>query len=283
MFFDKKNVYFIAEIGINHNGDINIAKKLIDAAFSIGWDCVKFQKRNPEKSVPEEQKNIKKDTPWGSMTYLEYKKKIEFGLNEYNIINEYCNQENSKIDWTISLWDEDSSEFTKNFDLPFVKIPSAHLTNMPLLQSAVSLKKPILLSTGMSTLEEVDEIVNFLERQKVDYALMHCNSSYPTPPEELNLSLIPFLKKRYNCIVGYSGHEYNLEPTIVAITFGAEIVERHITLDHNMWGTDHSSSLEIDGMEKLYNRAKDIKKMIGFPNKKVTNSEISVRKKLRGY
>ena len=134
----------------------------------------------------------------------------------------------------------------------------------------------------MSTLEEIDKSVNMLERKKADYALMHCNSSYPTPIDELNLSLIPFLKQRYNCIVGYSGHEYNIEPTVVAISLGAEIVERHITLDHNMWGTDQSSSLEIDGMNKLYNRAKDIKKMIGQPKKIVTKSEIDIRKKLRG-
>ena len=283
MYFDKKNIYFIAEIGINHNGDINIAKKLINAARTIGWDCVKFQKRNPDKSVPEEQKSLKKATPWGEMTYLEYKKKIEFGFEEYKIINKYCNEHESKIDWTISVWDEDSAEFSRNFDLPFLKIPSAHLTNIPLLESVANFNQPILLSTGMSTLEEVDETVNFFERKKIDYALMHCNSSYPTPVDELNLSLIPFFKKRYNCIIGYSGHEYNLQPTTVAITLGAQIIERHITLDHNMWGTDQSSSLEVDGMEKLYNRSKDIKKIIGVPEKKVTKSEIEVRKKLRGY
>ena len=282
MFFDNKNVYFIAEIGINHNGDINIAKKLIDAAYAIGWDCVKFQKRNPEKSVPENQKKVMKETPWGIMSYLDYKKKIEFNISHYKEINKYCSEKNPKIDWTISVWDIDSADFSKEFDLPFIKIPSAHLNNISLLEHLIDLKKTILLSTGMSTLEEIDKSVNMLERKKADYALMHCNSSYPTPIDELNLSLIPFLKQRYNCIVGYSGHEYNIEPTVVAISLGAEIVERHITLDHNMWGTDQSSSLEIDGMNKLYNRAKDIKKMIGQPKKIVTKSEIDIRKKLRG-
>lgn len=282
MFFDKKKVYFIAEIGINHNGDVNIAKKLIDASFAIGWDCVKFQKRNPDVSVPDHQKNVIRDTPWGSMTYLEYKKKIEFNLEQYREIDNYCNTKNPKIDWSLSVWDIDSANFSKEFDLPFIKIPSAHLNNIPLLDYLTNINKPILLSTGMSTLDEIDESVNLFESKKVDYALMHCNSSYPTPMDELNLSLIPFLKNRYNCIVGYSGHEYNLEPTIVAITLGAQIVERHITLDHNMWGTDHSSSLEIDGMDKLFNRAKDIKRMIGKPDKKVTKSEVEIRKKLRG-
>ncbi len=282
MFFDKENVYFIAEIGINHNGDINIAKKLIDAAFAIGWDCVKFQKRNPEKAVPENQKKIIRDTPWGSMTYLDYKKKIEFNLSEYKEIEKYCNEKKPKIDWTLSVWDIDSVKFTNNFELPFIKIPSAHLNNMPLLDYLTNIDKPILLSTGMSTLDEIDASIDLLEQKKADYAIMHCNSSYPSPIDELNLSLIPFLKNRYNCIVGYSGHEYNLEPTIVAIALGAQIVERHITLDHKMWGTDQSSSLEIDGMDKLFNRAKDIKKMIGIPEKKVTKSEIQIRKKLRG-
>ncbi len=282
MFFDKKNVYFIAEIGINHNGDVNIAKKLIDAAFAIGWDCVKFQKRNPDQSVPDHQKNIIKETPWGSLTYLDYKKRIEFNLSDYNEIDKYCNEKKPKIDWTLSVWDLDSIKFIKNFDLPFIKIPSAHLNNIPLLDKLIEIDKPILLSTGMSTLDEIDESINLLKRKNADFAIMHCNSSYPTPIDELNLSLIPFLKKRYDCIVGYSGHEYNLEPTIVAITLGAQLVERHITLDHTMWGTDQSSSLEIDGMDKLYNRAKDIKTMIGKPQKKVTKSEIEIRKKLRG-
>lgn len=273
--------YIIAEIGINHNGDMQIAKKLIDAANACLWNCVKFQKREPEIAVPEEQKNVIRDTPWGKMTYLEYKKKIEFGKKEYDYIDKYCKEK--PIAWTASPWDIPSLEFLLEYDLPFIKIASASNANRNLLKLACESKKPLLVSTGMSSLEEVDETVNFLEKYSSgNYILMHTNSAYPTPASELNLRMITTLKKRYNCLVGYSGHEMDLEPTVVAVSLGAKVIERHITLDHNMWGTDQAASLSVTAMSMLQGRMKEILLMLGDGKKNITESEKEVRKKLRG-
>jgi len=272
--------YLIAEIGINHNGDLNVAKKLIDAAHACSWDCVKFQKRNPDISVPEHQKNEPKDTPWGKMTYLEYKKKIEFEKKEYDQIARYCSYK--PIDWTVSVWDLDSLNFIKKYDIPFIKIPSAHLTNHKLLKASAPTGIPIVASTGMSTLKEVDEAVAVLKKHASQFVLMHCNSSYPSKLEELNLKVIPALKKRYKCPVGYSGHEYGLDSTSTAVALGASIVERHITLDRNMWGTDQASSVEPQGMDKLYKQIRSVQHYLGDGKKKVYESELSSRKKLRG-
>ena len=234
--------YIIAEIGINHNGDLQIAKKLIDAANACLWNCVKFQKREPDIAVPEAQKNVMRDTPWGQMTYLEYKKKIEFGKEEYDYIDAYCKEK--PIAWTASPWDIPSLEFLLEYDLPFLKIASASNANEDLLKKACESKKTLIVSTGMSTWEELDKTVSFLERySEGNYILMHTNSAYPAPASELNLRMITALKKRYNCIVGYSGHEIDLEPSVVAVSLGAKVIERHVTLDHNMWGTDQAASL----------------------------------------
>jgi len=280
-FKNLKNPYLIAEIGINHNGDLNVVKKLIDAAHACSWDCVKFQKRNPDISVPEHQKNEPKDTPWGKMTYLEYKKKIEFEKKEYDQIARYCSYK--PIDWTVSVWDLDSLNFIKKYDIPFIKIPSAHLTNHKLLKASAQTGVPIVASTGMSTLKEVDEAVAILKKHASQFVLMHCNSSYPAKLDELNLKVIPALKKRYKCLVGYSGHEYGLDSTSTAVAFGASIVERHITLDHSMWGTDQASSIEPQGMDKLYKQIVSIQRYLGNGKKKVYESELPSRKKLRGY
>ncbi len=275
-------VFMIAEIGINHNGSLDVAKKLIDAAFACNWHCVKFQKRSPELCVPEDQKNILKDTPWGKITYLEYKCKIEFNHNEYSYINKYCKEK--PIFWTASVWDIPSLEFVISYDVPFIKIPSAKLTEHELLKVASQSGKPVILSTGMSTVEEVDKAVEILEKHsKGDYVLMHTNSAYPAPIEELNLSVINYLRDRYKCIVGYSGHEYSLEPSVIAVSMGAKIIERHITLNHNMWGSDHAASLEVHAMDMLHKRIKEIKSIIGDGVKKVTEAELASRKKLRGY
>lgn len=275
-------VFMIAEIGINHNGSLDVAKKLIDAAFACNWHCVKFQKRSPELCVPEDQKNILKDTPWGKITYLEYKCKIEFNHNEYSYINKYCKEK--PIFWTASVWDIPSLEFVISYDVPFIKIPSAKLTEHELLKVASQSGKPVILSTGMSTVEEVDKAVEILEKHsKGDYVLMHTNSAYPAPIEELNLSVINYLRDRYKCIVGYSGHEYGLEPSVIAVSMGAKIIERHITLNHNMWGSDHAASLEVHAMDMLHKRIKEIKSIIGDGVKKVTEAELASRKKLRGY
>lgn len=280
-FKNLKEPYFIAEIGINHNGDLQIAKKLIDAAFACNWDCVKFQKREPDICVPEHQKNQEKDTPWGKMTYLEYKKQIEFGKKEYDYIDKYCKEK--LIDWTASVWDLPSLDFINQYDIPFIKIPSAKITEKELLLRACKTGKPILLSTGMSTLEEIDEAVEILRKNASEFAIMHCNSAYPAPHAELNLNCIKTLKDRYDCVVGYSGHEYDPEPSVYAAILGAKIIERHITLNHDMWGTDQRASLEITGIDILRRRILVTDKVLGDGKKIITKSEEPIRKKLRGF
>ncbi len=276
---DMNEPYLIAEIGINHNGDMNIAKKLIDAAYLFSWDCAKFQKRNPNICVPEHQKGVIRNTPWGRMTYLEYKYKMEFGKKEYDYIKKYCGQK--PIDWTASVWDLDSLEFILQYDVPFIKVPSAHITNLDLIKKVSESGVPLLLSTGMSNWEIVDNAVNIIEKAKSKYALLHCNSSYPAPIDQLNLNNIPAMIERYDCPIGYSGHEYDLEPSAVAVVLGATIIERHITVDHNMWGTDHKSSIEIPAMDSLQKRLYNINKMLGSREKNISESEKSIIKKLR--
>lgn len=271
--------YFIGEIGINHNGDMQIAKKLIDAVFACDWDCAKFQKRNPDICVPESQKKVMRDTPWGRMTYLDYKYKIEFGKKEYDLINNYCTEK--PLDWTASVWDLDSLSFILDYDVPFIKIPSALLTDLALLKEAALTDIPLIVSTGMSTFEEIDQAVNLITKYGNRPVLMHTNSSYPTPPDEINLNLIPVLKNRYNCIVGYSGHEYDLEPSVIAVALGAQIIERHITLSHEMWGTDQKASLEVHAMDLLRKRIRDIRTILGSKEKEITLSELPIREKLR--
>ncbi|MDA7679706.1 N-acetylneuraminate synthase family protein [bacterium] len=272
--------YLIAEIGINHNGDLNIARKLMDAVNACGWDCAKFQKREPDVCVPENQKNIPRETPWGKMTYIEYKHKIEFGEKEYNEIKGYC--EAKPIDWSLSVWDLQSLDFVSKYNLPFIKIPSAHLTNLELIKAVAESKTDCILSTGMSDWKMIDNAVEILERYNANYALMHCNSSYPAPHHEINLALIPEMANRYNCTIGYSGHEFDLEPTVLAVSMGAKIIERHVTLDHNMWGTDHKSSLEVHAMDLLAKRITGIKAIIGDNKKIITESEKEIMIKLRG-
>ena len=279
---DGQPVYMIAEIGLNHNGDIQIAKKLIDAVFATNWDCAKFQKRTPSICVPEHQKNVMRDTPWGRITYLAYRYKVEFEKDQYDTIDRYCSEK--PIAWSASVWDLKSLEFIMQYDVPFIKIPSAKLMEQECLIEASKLGKPIILSTGMSTVAETDAAVEILEKHaKAGYVLMHTNSVYPTPPEDLNLRVISFLKERYGCVVGYSGHEYDLEPTVIAASLGASVIERHVTLDHSMWGSDHFASLEVHGMDLLLKRIKNIDIILGDGIKNVTEKEAEVRKKLRGY
>ncbi len=282
MVGDQQPVYMIAEIGLNHNGDLQIAKKLTDAAFATDWDCVKFQKRTPEICVPEPQKNVMRDTPWGRMTYLEYRYRVEFEKEQYDYIDRYCREK--PIAWSASIWDLKSLEFLLQYDVPFIKIPSAKLTEHEFLEESAKSGKPVILSTGMSTTEEIDNAVEILERHaKGNYVLMHTNSSYPAPPEELNLRVINFLKERYHCIIGYSGHEFDLEPSVIAVSLGASLIERHVTLDHNMWGSDHFASLEVHAMDMLRKRIKNMVDILGDGVKKLTENELQVRKKLRGY
>ena len=271
--------YLIGEIGINHNGHLNIAKKLIDAVNACGWDCAKFQKRTPDICVPEKQKQIIKDTPWGKMTYIQYKHKIEFGKKEYDYIDHYCREK--PLDWTASVWDIESLNFILQYNVPFIKIPSAMITDTELLSEIAKTKITIIMSTGMSNINEIDNAINIIEKYGVKPIIMHTNSSYPTPLEELNLNLIPFLNKRYNCIIGYSGHEINLTPSVIAVSLGAKVIERHITLSHKMWGTDQKASLEILAMDMLNKRISEVKTMLGKSEKQVTKSEIPIRNKLR--
>ncbi len=280
-----KKTYIIAEIGINHNGDLSIAKKLIDIAAAAGCDAVKFQKRDPNVCVPEHQKNVMKDTPWGSMTYLDYKHRTEFGETCYNEIDKYCKER--KIRWSASPWDLGSLEFLLKYDLLFIKIPSAMLTNRALLEGCLSSGKKVILSTGMSTEDEISEAVSFLEeritvKSKSSFAILHCNSTYPAPLEELNLSCIKTLKEKYGCEVGYSGHEFRLGTSVAAVYLGASIIERHVTLDRSMWGSDHLSSLEPQGLFKLVSGIRELEKAYGNGIIRVTESEKPVRKKLRG-
>ena len=279
-FNNLEAVYFIGEIGINHNGDLQVAKKLIDAVHACNWDCAKFQKRSPDICVPENQKLIPRETPWGTMSYIDYKHRVEFEKKEYDYIKSYC--EEKPVDWSASVWDLNSLKFLMQYDIPFIKIPSAMMTNEELVVETAKTKKPIIISTGMSSLKEVDSAVDILTRHSDNFILMHTNSSYPTPKDELNLAVIPMLKKRYGCVIGYSGHEKDLEPTVIAVALGAKVIERHITLSHDMWGTDQKASLEVVAMDMLYKRIKDIDLIIGSDQKVVTKSEVKVREKLRG-
>ena len=278
---DSEPVYLIAEIGINHNGDLQIAKKLIDAAWATGWDCAKFQKRTPDICVPEGQKSIIKQTPWGEITYLEYKKRIELTKNDYDCIEQYCVQK--PIVWTASVWDLPSLNFILSYDVPFIKIPSAKIIDYDLLKESALSEKTLIVSTGMSTLVEVDKAVEILEKYtSKNYILMHVNSTYPAKIHDLNLNMIKVLKNRYDCLVGYSGHEYELMPSVMAPIYGACVIERHVTLDHTMWGTDQAASLEVRGMDLLSKRIHEVKLIAGDGIKNITCGEMEIRKKLRG-
>ena len=272
--------YIIAEIGINHNGSLDTAKKLIDIAAVSGCDAVKFQKRNPDVCVPEHQKDVPRDTPWGTMSYLEYKYRMEFGKQEYDQIDEYCRQK--EIAWSASPWDMDSLQFLEDYNLPFIKMPSAMLTNEELMRGAARTGKKVIFSCGMSTLDETDLAVQWMREENAEFALLHCNSTYPAPLEDLNLKCIQTLKQRYDCEVGYSGHEFRLGTTVAAVYLGATILERHITLDRTMWGSDHLASVEPQGLIKLVKGVRELETAFGDGKKVVTEGELPIRLKLRG-
>ena len=270
-------VYVIAEIGINHNGDIEIAKQLMDVAVEAGCDAVKFQKRTPEICVPEEQKNIPRDTPWGMMTYFEYKERIEFGQSEFEQIDAYAKK--IGVDWFASPWDVPSVEFLEKFNVPCQKVASACLTDSELLAALDKTGTTTILSTGMSSIEEIDRAVSRLTH--VPLAIAQATSTYPAEPAELNLRTIQTFSEKYDVPVGYSGHERGLQVTIAAVALGATFIERHITLDRSMWGTDHSASLEPEGLKKLVRDIRIIELALGDGKKKVYDSEIPIRAKLR--
>ena len=273
--------YMIAEIGINHNGDIQIAKRLMDAAFACEWDCVKYQKRTPDIAVPEAQKSVQRDTPWGTMLYIDYKKRIEFEKKEYDEIDVYC--KSKPLDWTASPWDIPSLDFLLEYDVPFIKIPSALNMDKEMIKRACESGKPVIISEGMSELDEMDTTVGWLEDySNGDYIICHTNSSYPSPNNELNLRLINTMKKRYDCLVGYSGHESNLEPSVIAAVLGACVIERHVTLSHDMWGSDQKASLEVQAMSLLKKRIASSLETLGDGEKRLYDTELKKRKELRG-
>ena len=271
-------VFIIGEIGINHNGSLATAKRLIDGAVFADCDAVKFQKRTPELCVPYDQWTIERDTPWGRMTYIDYKHKIEFGRAEFAEINRYCRERN--ILWFASCWDEPSVEFMEQFDTPLYKVASASLTDHNLLRTMRATGKPVMLSTGMSEMWEIMEAVDILGVDNL--MLAHATSAYPCPVADLNLKMIPTLKRTFPRVpVGYSGHETGLAPTYAAVSLGATFVERHITLDRAMWGSDQAASVEVIGLHQMVRNIRDIEASLGDGVKRVYASEMKSREKLR--
>ena len=270
-------VYVIAEIGLNHNGEVKIAKQLIDAAALAGCDAVKFQKRTPELCVPAEQRNIERETPWGIMTYMDYRYRVEFGEKEFAEIDRYCKDKG--IAWFASCWDEPSIDFIDRFDPPCYKVASASLTDDALLKHTSATGRPMIISTGMSTVEEIDDAVALLSPKRL--LIAHATSTYPCQPDELNLRMIGTLKAKYDCPIGYSGHEVGLQTTLAAVALGACFVERHITLDRAMWGSDQAASVEPAGFHRLVRDIRVIEKAMGDGVKRVYESELPIRKKLR--
>jgi len=278
MVGDGHPVFIIAEIGINHNGSLDIAKKLIQGAKAAGADAVKFQKRTPEICVPKDQWNIERDTPWGRMTYIDYRYKVEFSKEDYAVIDKFCEEKN--IIWFASCWDEEAVDFIGQFDVPIYKTASAILTDINLLQKHKTLSKPVMISTGMSTMEEIEEAVKIFKNK--NHLVAHSTSTYPCPNEELNLKMITTLREKYpDTPIGYSGHETGLAPTWAAVVLGASFVERHITLDRAMWGSDQAASVEVNGFNRLVRNIRDIEIALGDGIKKVYPSEMGARAKLR--
>ncbi|MEW9550262.1 N-acetylneuraminate synthase family protein [Nonomuraea sp. NPDC050783] len=274
---DGEPVYVIGEIGINHNGDLDLARRLIDVAAEAGCQAVKFQKRTPAICVPEEQKGQIRQTPWGEMTYLEYKERTEFGRDEYTQIAKYCDERG--LHWFASPWDVPSVEFLEEMDVLVHKVASASVADHELLRALAATGKPVILSTGMSTLSEIDAAVEILGTDKL--IMMHATSTYPLPPEEANLRTIITLKERYGVPVGYSGHERGLQISLAAVTLGAVCVERHITLDRTMWGSDHAASLEPSGLEHLVRDIRIIEQALGDGVKRVFPGEEAPKARLR--
>ena len=270
--------YFIAEIGINHNGDIDTATKLIDIAAEVGCDAVKFQKRTIDKVYTEDYLSGERESPWGT-TQREQKEGLEFGESEYDFIDQYCKQKG--IAWSASAWDVDSQKFLQNYDLPFNKIASAMLTHIPLLEEVASEKKHTFISTGMSTDDDIKTATEIFEKNECSYTLMHCVSTYPCEDQDCNVLGLATLRQKYKCDVGYSGHESGLFPTILAATLGASVVERHITLDKNMYGSDQSASLEPEELARLIGILSVIPPIMGTGEKTFSDAEKAVAEKLR--
>ncbi|MFC2133878.1 N-acetylneuraminate synthase family protein [Bacteroidota bacterium] len=275
---DNQPVYIIGEIGINHSGSLETAKKLIDGAALADLDAVKFQKRTPELCVPPDQWYIERDTPWGRMSYIEYRHKVEFNEEEYAEIDRYCKEK--KIDWFASAWDVEAVDFLEQFDPVVYKAASASLTDEELLTKMRSTGKPLMISTGMSTVEQVQHAMASIGHENL--LIAQSTSSYPCRLEELNLKVIQSYKDLFPGIpIGYSGHETGLAPTYAAVALGASFVERHITLDRAMWGSDQAASVEIQGVARMVRNIRDVEKALGDGNKRVYDSEKGSIIKLR--
>ena len=274
-----ERVFVIAEIGINHNGDMEIAKELIDGSVQAGCDAVKFQKRTLDLVYSKEYLESPRQSPWGK-TQRDQKKGLEFGREEYDEIDRYCSEKG--IEWFASAWDIESQKFIRQYDLKHNKIASAVLTNEGLLKEVASVKKYTFISTGMSTLDEIDFAVDLFKKYNCPFEIMHCNSTYPMKNEDANLNMILSLRKRYTCKIGYSGHEVGRIVTTSAAALGATSIERHITLDRTMYGSDQAASIEIPELCRLVTDIRTVEKALGNGEKILTEAEKEVRKKLRG-
>lgn len=271
----------IADVGINHNGDINIAKQLIKGAKDAGVDLVKFQKRSIEKCYTKEELDKPRESPWGT-TNRDQKLGLELSFEDYKEIDRYCKE--IGIEWFASAWDVESIQFLEQFNLNYNKIASARLCHCGIIDHVAKQKKYTYISTGMAEIEEIGRVVNTFRHYDCPFELMHCYSVYPANPEDLNLSMIPKLKQIFGCKVGYSGHEVGLTPSIVAVALGANSIERHITLNRSMYGSDQAASVEVQGFERLVSMIKEARITIGNDNKKIDEKEAKVRSKLwRNY
>ena len=275
---DGLPAYLIAEIGLNHNGSVELATQLIDVAADAGAQAVKFQKRTPEISTPEHMKSVPRETPWGEMSYLEYRHRVEFDREQYIEIGDHATMRG--LDWFASPWDVPAIDFLEELNVVAHKVASASVTDLELLRALAATGKPIILSTGMSTLEQIDAAVETLGTRNL--VMLHATSTYPLPPEEANIRMIETLRSRYPGVpVGYSGHERGLQISLAAVAIGAVAVERHITLDRAMWGSDHAASLEPTGFEHLVRDIRVIEQAMGDGIKRVFPGELAPQAKLR--
>ena len=277
--FKRKKTFLIAEAGINHSGSLKTAKELILLAKKYNFDAVKFQKRDLDVCIPKDQKNIMRETPWGHITYLEYKKKIELNYNHYKTLLNFS--KNLGIELFVSCWDLESLELMKPLKFKYNKIASAMITNLELLNAVAKERKKTFISTGMCNMEDIDKAVKIFKKYKCKFVLMHSVSIYPCEEKILNLNLIKTLKNKFKCEVGYSGHESTVSPSITAFFLGADYIERHITLDRASWGTDQAASLEATGMENLSSLLKKIPITLGDGKKRFLPGEKKVSKKMR--
>lgn len=273
-------VFVIGEIGINANGDVNIAKKLIDGAVKAGCDAVKFQKRTIDLVYTKEFLDSFRDSPWGK-TQRDQKEGLEFKKEDYDIINEYCKKKN--IEWFASAWDIEAQKFLRQYNLKYNKIASAMLVNLELLEEVAREGRYTFISTGMSSFEEIDKAVEIFRAKNCPFELMHTNSTYPMKNEDANLLMIKTLKERYKCNVGYSGHEVGRVVSLAAVAVGATSLERHITLDRTMYGSDQAASLPIREFERLVEDIRTVESSLGNGEKVISEDELKVRMKLRGY